>query len=122
MKLFKTEYDPERDRTKSWYWDEGEEKIHIKYTDHSTDDLMQENRDLANASKNKAFKGDKRFFRYARIPLALIVKWKKDLGLDVFASNNPEQEKLLIKTLEDRDYRYLKTTDGKLLHARKRRL
>ena len=122
MKLFKTEYDAYRDRTKNWYWDETEEKIHIEMIDHSTDAVMKENKNLANATKNKAFKGDKLMFRYARIPLALIVKWKTDLGLDVFASNNPEQEKLLIKTLDDIDYRYLKTTDGNLTRVRKRRL
>lgn len=69
--------------------------------------ILDGNKRLANNEglTQRGIKAD--MWHYATIPNALIVKWKQELGLDVF---DQSQRKRVFKLLNSPEYRYLKTT------------
>jgi len=76
--------------------------------------LIDANKRLQNNESltRKGIKND--LIHYASIPNGLILKWKQELGVDVF---NKEHRKKVFALLNHPDYKYLKTTtimhDGK---------
>ena len=69
--------------------------------------IIDGNKRLANDDSitAKGIKND--MWHYASIPNALIVKWKQELGVDVFNKNH---RKRVFRLLNSPEYRYLKTT------------
>ena len=69
--------------------------------------ILDRNKELsANTDRTKKqIKND--MVHYASIPNTLILKWKQELGVDVF---DTKHRKKLFKLLNDPEYRYLKTT------------
>ena len=66
--------------------------------------------------RNKAFANDddktkrgikKGWWHYASIPNTLIVKWKQELGIDLFDRND---QKKVMKLLKQPEYKFLRTT------------
>ena len=52
------------------------------------------------------------FWHVASIPNAIVVKWKKEYGVDIF---NKHQTKEMLKLLEKPEWSYLRTGTGKLV-------
>ena len=71
---------------------------------------MDLNKELFNEPglKEKGIK--KSFLQIARIPIALILKWKVEEGIEVF---NPQHKKAVMRKLHDPEYRYLRTVSGR---------
>jgi len=69
--------------------------------------ILDRNKELSvNTDRTKKqIKND--MVHYASIPNTLILKWKQELGVDVF---DTKHRKKVFKLLNDPEYRYLKTT------------
>jgi hypothetical protein len=81
----------------------------------TVDPLLERNKKLAN-NTDRTKKGMKKdWWHYASIPNILIIKWKNELGVDVFDHNH---KKKVFELLNSPEYRYLKTTHAK--HAPRR--
>lgn len=106
-RYWKTERDPNTGILERYYWDAEEEVMTIRKT-HDITDVIQSNKARANASLDQRF-GNQMLHHVAEIPLAIVIKWQKEYGIDVF-SMDPDQKKRVLKMLDDPEWRYLKTT------------
>ena len=70
--------------------------------------IIDGNKRLQNAPEytRKGMKKD--MLHYASIPNALIIKWKQELGVDVFDRGH---RKKVFQLLNSPEYKYLKTTE-----------
>jgi hypothetical protein len=73
------------------------------------DALMDANKEMANDSDftKKGIKKD--WWKYATIPNVIILKWKNELGVDIF---NRDDRKKMFQLLNSPEYRFLKTTNA----------
>jgi len=93
------------------------ESVHFDYDEQSdvmkithqqnVDHILDRNKALAanEARTKRGIKND--MLHYATIPNSLILKWKQELGVDVF---DLKHRKKVFKLLNDPEYKYLKTT------------
>jgi hypothetical protein len=116
MKFSHSEINPVTGALERYYWDEQTETMTIRNT-HDVTDIIEANKRRANASLDQRF-GNEMMHSVAEIPLALVVKFKKDYNVDVF-SDEPEHKLKLRKLLDSPDYRYLKTTTKRLWRPKK---
>lgn len=66
--------------------------------------------------KQKGFK--KGWVRAACVPVGVQVKWKKDFGVWMMDGvHDRDEARKCARLIEDPDYKYLKTVDGKVLGA-----
>lgn len=73
--------------------------------------ILERNKTAYNDDDAKA-KGIKNgWWRVASIPNALIEKWRAEEGIDVFNKNHRQA---VMRKLQDPDYRYLRTSSGRL--------
>lgn len=79
------------------------------------DHILERNKRLANDNDTTKKGIKKDWWKYASIPNAVILKWQKELGVDVFDHNH---KKKVFQLLNDPEYRHLKTTYAK--HAPRR--
>jgi hypothetical protein len=78
------------------------------------DAILDGNKEMAN-DKELTRRGIKKdWWKYATIPNVIIMKWKKELGVDIFDQND---RKKMFALLNSNDYKFLKTTDA--VHAPK---
>jgi len=90
-------------------YEAGSDKDTLRIThEQDVSALLDGNKRLANDRDitKKGIKND--MWHYASIPNALILKWKEELGVDVFDKND---RKKVFKLLNSPEYKYLKTTD-----------
>ena len=94
---------------------------HDPHTGESTIETVQDvepylevNKKLQNMPEYSKQGMKDEFLHYAFIPDSIILKWKVELGIDVY---NPNDKKAVFKLLNDPEYLYLKTT--KMHHAPK---
>ena len=78
-------------------------------TTHDVGNILKTNIEQANASIHKGRFGDQMLHHVAEIPNGVIIKLKREHGVDVF-SKDPEQQKKLRQLLDTPDFRYLKST------------
>lgn len=107
MRHFKTEFNPYTGAREDYYWDDNSETLTVRNR-HEVGDILEGNKRQQNASIDSRF-GNEMLHHVADIPMAVVVKWKQELGVDVF-SNDPWHKKRVRQLLNDPDYRYLKTT------------
>lgn len=71
------------------------------------DALLDGNKEMANDSglTRRGMKRD--WWKYASIPNIIILKWKREFGVDIF---NPNDRKKMFELLNSPEYRFLKTT------------
>jgi hypothetical protein len=97
------DYDPTT-RTSTWhYYDHATGETHIE-TVQDTQNTIDINKAVANSGLNQK-KGDMWWF--ARIPNGVIMKLKKEHGLDIFNKDDLKKVETLI--MRDPEYRYLRT-------------
>lgn len=111
MQHFRTEINPVTGAREDFYWDDQQQAL-VQRTRHQIGDILEANKRRANATTDgRKFGTDNVLHHVADIPNALIVKFKKDHGIDVF---DPNHKKRLLRLLDSPDYRYLKSTVAKL--------
>lgn len=103
------DYNPITGETVNFDYDHAQDKIHITH-EQNVNHLLDGNKRLQNSDDytRKGMKKD--MLHYASIPNTLIIKWKNELGIDVFSK---EHRSRLFKLLNSPEYRYLKTTNLK---------
>jgi hypothetical protein len=71
------------------------------------DHLMDANKEMANNTEftRKGIKKD--WWKYATIPNVIILKWKNELGVDIF---NKDHRKKMFELINSPEYKFLKTT------------
>jgi hypothetical protein len=107
MQKYKQEWNPYTGAMETWYWDEATESFVVRNR-WDLGDILANNKRKANASVDQRF-GNDMMHHVAEIPMGIIAKFRKDYNIDIFSSD-PDQQKALMKKLDDPDYRYLKTT------------
>ncbi len=71
------------------------------------DAMMDGNKEMANDNDFSKQGIKKDWWKYATIPNVLILKWKNELGVDIF---NKDDKKKMFALLNSPEYRFLKTT------------
>lgn len=73
------------------------------------DALLDGNKEMANdtALTRRGIKQD--WWKYATIPNVLIMKWKQELGVDIF---NKDHRKKMFQLINSPEYKFLKTTSA----------
>jgi hypothetical protein len=81
----------------------------------SVESILEHNRQATNLPEytKRGFKQD--WWHYARIPNIIALKWRNELGIDIF---NRDHKKKIFQLLNSPEYKYLKTTSKH--HALKR--
>jgi hypothetical protein len=110
MSLYKSEYD-EMGVLNEYHWDDAAETMGIKRV-FDCNHIIKKNKEQQTGSLDSRF-GNEMMHHVAELPLALVLKFKQEYNLDVM-SNDPNENKRLMRLLDDPDYRYLKTTVKKL--------
>ena len=80
-------------------------------TRQNCDLLLDTNKAMANDPDSKRMGIKKEWWRVACIPNVLIEKWRIEKGINVFDANDTKKVKQL---LQDPDYRFLRTSPGKI--------
>lgn len=81
-------------------------EIVIKHT-QDVEAILERNKRLQNElGKGFTKSGDMRYV--GSIPMVIVMKWKTELGVDVF---NPDHHKKVMQLLKDPEYRYLRTSN-----------
>jgi len=111
MKHFKTETNPITGAREDYFWDENEQKLTVRKR-HEIGSILEGNKAQANRTIDQRF-GKEMLHKVADIPMAIVVKWKQELGVDVF-SNDPWHKKRVRQLLNDPENRFLKTTVRKI--------
>jgi hypothetical protein len=93
-----------------FHHDESANKIIIERT-QDVRPILQENKEKRNV--DDGYTRDRSMKRVAQIPLIIVEKWLKEEGWNALDQNESER---LMQKLDDPDWSYLKTSDGK--HAR----
>jgi hypothetical protein len=96
----------------TYYWDDITKTMTVRNR-HDVTDIIEANKRRANASVDSRF-GNEFLHHFAEIPNAIIEKWLKEDGIDVF-SEDPDMQKAVLKKLHDPDWRYLRSTVKKVL-------
>lgn len=91
------------------------DKFTIEYKHRDVEPQLDASQALANDPDYTAKGMKSGWLHYAHIPDILILKWKYELGVDVY---NPAHKKKVYQLLNDPEYRKLKTTH--LKHEPKR--
>jgi hypothetical protein len=80
--------------------------VRIQHVQNLTS-LIERNKALQNDEQYSADGIKNDWWHYANIPNILILKWKQELGIDVF---NKDHSKAMFSLLNSPEYKYLKTT------------
>lgn len=111
MQHFRTEINPVTGAREDFYWNAQEEKL-VQRTRYDVTDVVEQNKRRANATVDgRKFGTGHMMHHVADIPLGVIMKIRKEHGIDVF---NPNHKKALLRLLDSPDYRYLKSTTARL--------
>jgi len=111
MQHFRTEINPVTGAREDFYWDHVEQKL-VQRTRHNVGAVLENNKRRANnTTDGRKFNSGHLMHHVADIPMGVVVKIRKEHGIDVF---KPEDKPRLLKLLDDPDYRYLKTTTARL--------
>jgi len=94
--------------TEYWYDDETDGLI-TKYV-QDVEEILLDNRREANENKNARYTSEIAN-KVASIPCTVILKWKYELGIDLFNVDHAERVRKLLNSSE---YRYLRTHEGRL--------
>lgn len=111
MKFSHHEINDVSGQMETWYWDEENQKFHIRTT-HQVGDILRYNKAQQSLSLDKRF-GKEMLHHVAEIPNGVIIKLKREHNIDIF-NMDPTEQKRLRRLLDDPEYRYLKSTIKKL--------
>lgn len=110
MQLVGREYNPHTGVTTEMRLDGG--RIVVEQRADVTE-MIEANKRMANANSGKRY-GDGLMHEVARIPNLIAFKWLREDGLDIY-SNEPNMRRKLFRKLNDPEWKYLKTTDKRII-------
>lgn len=101
------DYNPITGETVFFEYDHLESKVTLTH-EQDVSPIIERNKALHGHQdwKKAARKDD--LVKYASVPNTVIIKWKQELGVDLF---NPDDRKKVFKLLNSPEYAYLKVTD-----------
>lgn len=102
--------DPEDPSSGTEYWYDPEKDRMITRYVQDVESILNKNKREANASLNQRHKSEA-MNKVASIPNTVVLKWKFELGVDIF---NPAHADKVKKLLNDPEWRYLRTRGGKI--------
>lgn len=111
MKHFRTEINPVTGNREDYYWDEQEQVI-TQRTREDVADILESNKRKQSDSIDARY-GKQMLHHVAEIPMSIVLKWKREHGVDVFSSD-PEQKRKVKRLLNDPEYRYLRSNNKRL--------
>jgi len=103
------EYDPDS-KTHTWHEYDHMTKETIITESQDVEYYLKRNRAMFNDADFKQHGFKEEYVKIASLPNSIIMKWKRELGVDVYDRND---EKKVFKLLNDPEYRYLRTVSGK---------
>ena len=109
MRHVKREYNPDTGITHDYYWDDIEQKMTVRNR-HKVGAILDQNK-RAQAGAIDGRYGNEMMHHVGDIPIAVVHKWKVELGVDVFDKNDMPKVKRL---LTDPEYRYLRSNNKRL--------
>lgn len=111
MQHFRTEINPVTGNQEDFYFDHEAGKL-VQRTRHKVGEVLERNKRQANRTiDGRKFGGGEMLHEVANIPMGVVLKWKREHGVDVF---NKEHKRKMLRLLDDPEYRYLKSTTAKL--------
>jgi hypothetical protein len=81
----------------------------IVHREADVEPLLEANKALA--ASGDGYSPSRELRRAASIPMAIVEKWKNELGVDVF---NPDHRPAVRKLLNSNEYAFLRTAPGRL--------
>lgn len=81
----------------------------IVHREADVEPILELNKALA--TSGDGYSPSRELRRAASIPLAIVEKWKNELGIDVF---NPDHREAVRRLLNSSEYLYLRTAPGRL--------
>jgi hypothetical protein len=81
----------------------------IVHREADVEPLLEANKALY--TLNDGYSPSRELRRAASIPMAIVEKWKNELGVDVF---NPDHREAVRRLLNSSEYMYLRTAPGRL--------
>ena len=81
----------------------------IVHREADVEPLLNDNKALYNAGDG--YTPSRELRRTASVPMAIIEKWRNELGIDVF---NPDHKAAVRRLLNSSEYLYLRTAPGRL--------
>jgi hypothetical protein len=81
----------------------------IVHREADVEPLLEANKALY--TMNDGYSPSRELRRAASVPMAIIEKWKNELGVDVF---NPDHKEAVRRLLNSSEYLYLRTAPGRL--------
>jgi hypothetical protein len=100
-----------------FFEDNGKEGFALTHTQsaQSVQSILEMNKHMANLPErtNRGIKQN--WWHHSQIPNVIAMKWKNELGVDIFNRNH---RKKMFQLLESPEYRYLKTTHKKHIPKR----
>jgi hypothetical protein len=111
MKHFATEVNPITGAREDYYWDEQEQTL-TQRTRYDVTDVLESNKAQQANSIDKRY-GKEMLHHVAEIPMGVVLKWKKEHGVDLF-SPDPDMKRKVRRLLNDPEYRYLRTNNKRL--------
>lgn len=111
MQHFRAEINPVTGAREDFYWDDQTKTLVQRSRSDVTAILENNKRRSNNTIDGRKFGGGQMMHHVADIPNSMIVKFRKEHGLDIFS---PEDRPKILKLLDSPDYRHLKTTTARL--------
>lgn len=99
------DYNPLTGEQVTFSYDHANDQFQIGHIQDCTPIIEDNKRAIIENDHQKQVKKGR--VHYARIPNVVIMKWKQELGVDVFNRNH---KKKVMQLLEDPDWKYLKRT------------
>lgn len=88
-------------------FDDSERKVHVQRQSDVTANIESNKREYNVNRRGREGLGDK----VADIPMGVVLEWKQRFGLDFF---NRDHWHAILRKLDDPEWRYLRTTPGRL--------
>lgn len=101
------DYNPITGETVFFEYDHQESKVTLTHEQDVTPVIEANKKAFGTEDWRKRARNDD-LVKYASIPNTVIIKWKQELGVDLF---NPGDRKKIFSLINSPEYRYLKTTD-----------
>jgi hypothetical protein len=90
-------------------WEDNQDGTYTVHSEQDVEALLDLNKAMAN--HNDGYSPSREWRRAAHIPAILLLKWRQEIGSDPL---HPANRDWLMKRLNDPDWRYLRTAEGRL--------
>lgn len=105
------DYDPGSGMETRFHYDKPTGNVILEYRQHGLDKIVDRAKKLKSNTARQARQKKEGMMHVGTIPNWLAMKWLNEEGWDCFDKNNMKR---VLKKLQDPEYRWLKTFDGRI--------